>query len=497
MLCADVFDLVCEHKNRGGMTQNSDKPIIVWFRQDLRLRDNPALNAAHESGRPIIPVYILDDVNSNRWKMGGASRWWLHQSLKSLSADLGDALVFDAGDPAEILQDIVSKTGADTIFWNRCYEPWRIQRDKNIKSTFQGQGISAESYNGALLFEPHTALKGDGTPYRVFTPFFKRGCLGGETAPREPLDAPDNLNIYKYKRRDLDALCLMPNISWYKDMEDCWQPGEEGAQERLDQFLEHGLKGYKEGRNFPSRRNVSRLSPYLHFGEISPHEVWQRAQSAMVALHCETDGEHFMSELGWREFSNSLLYHFPEMPRKNMQSKFDAFEWRDDPKALYAWQKGMTGYPIIDAGIRELWQTGYMHNRVRMIVGSFLVKNLMIHWHHGEEWFWDTLVDADLANNSASWQWIAGCGADAAPYFRIFNPVTQSQKFDAKGEYIRRYVPEISKLSNKHIHAPWEAPEMILKASGVELGRDYPKPIVDLKSSRERALAAFKELSQS
>ena len=477
--------------------KKNQNPVIVWFRQDLRLSDNPALAAAHESGKPIIPIYILDDVNSGEWAMGAASRWWLHQSLMSLGDDLDSKLVFDSGDPAQILLDIIDETGADSIVWNRCYEPWRIKRDKDIKLNFQERGLDVQSFNGSLLFEPQTALKDDGTPYRVFTPFYKRGCLGGGNSPRSPEGRPDDLNLMDFKRKKLDELKLMPQINWYGEMQESWTPGEAGAQNRLESFIDEGLAGYKEGRNFPSKCNVSRLSPHLHFGEISPHDVWDRARSAAVSLRSESDCEHFMSELGWREFSNSLLYHFPDIPRKNMQEKFDAFGWRNDDDALEAWKKGKTGYPIIDAGMRELWQTGYMHNRVRMIVGSFLVKNLMIHWHHGEEWFWDTLVDADLANNSASWQWIAGCGADAAPYFRIFNPVTQSQKFDAEGEYIRRYVPEISKLSNKHIHAPWEAPEMLLKASGVELGRDYPKPIVDLKLSRERALAAFKELSQS
>lgn len=277
-------------------------------------------------------------------------------------------------------------------------------------------------------------------------------------------------------------------------MHNYWEPGEKGAHSRLNAFLENGLKGYKEGRNHPSRQNVSRLSPYLHFGEISPNEVWYAAKTRMIAEHCESDGEHFLSELGWREFSNNLLFHFPDIPHKNLQNKFDAFPWRDDDEALRRWQKGQTGYPIVDAGMRELWETGYMHNRVRMIVGSFLVKNLMLHWHHGEDWFWDCLVDADLANNSASWQWIAGCGSDAAPYFRIFNPVTQGQKFDTDGAYVRRYVPEIAGLPDKYLHSPWEAKEMVLAEAGIELGKDYPEPIVDLKQSRERALEAFKGL---
>ena len=467
----------------------TETPIILWFRQDLRLGDNPALIAAHETGRPIIPLYILDDHNSGEWKQGGASRWWLHHSLKALNASLGGQMVFETGDPVVILDKIIQETGASELYWNRCYEPWRIARDKNIKEALDG----AKSFNGSLLFEPHTVLKEDGTPYKVFTPFFKKGCLGRAPEPREPQAAPIGLNLYSYQGVALDALKLLPNIKWYKQMEQEWQPGEVGAQERLTSFIEEGLAGYKEGRNIPGESNVSRLSPHLHFGEISPNQAWYATQEAMVKQDCENDGQHFMNELGWREFSNSLLYHFPDLPRKNLQAKFDAFPWVSDDKALLAWQTGQTGYPIVDAGMRELWQTGYMHNRVRMIVGSFLVKNLLLHWHHGEEWFWDTLLDADLANNSASWQWIAGCGADAAPYFRIFNPVTQGQKFDPRGEYVRRFVPELDQMPDKFLHNPWQAPENVLHDAGVSLGETYLKPIVDLKASRERALAAFKQ----
>jgi len=465
-------------------------PIIVWFRQDLRLRDNPALIAAHETGRPIIPLYILDDHNSGEWKMGGASRWWLHQSLSALNKSLGGAMLFETGDPLPILKRLIKDTGATDVFWNRCYEPWRIARDKDIKVKLAG----AKSFNSALLFEPHTVMKEDGTPYKVFTPFYKKACLGRAPTPPEPSDAPHDINLRHHSGDALNTLNLMPNIKWYAQMQEQWQPGEAGAQAQLQDFMANGLNGYKEGRNFPEKPNVSRLSPYLHFGEISPHDAWYAAQPNMIAQGCEEDGAHFMSEIGWREFSNSLLYNVPTLPRKNLQTKFDAFPWRDDAAALRAWQTGQTGYPIVDAGMRQLWQTGYMHNRVRMIVGSFLVKNLLLHWHHGEDWFWDTLLDADLANNSASWQWIAGCGADAAPYFRVFNPVTQGQRFDPDGAYVRRYVPEISALPDKFLHCPWEAPHQVLEYTKIALGKIYPKPIVDLKQSRERALEAFKTL---
>jgi len=471
-----------------------DIPIIVWFRQDLRLTDNPALIAAHKTGQPIIPLYILDDINSGEWKMGAASRWWLHESLTALNKSLDNNLCLENGDASEILQTLVKQTGAKAIYWNRCYEPWRIARDKQIKQTLTEQDIDAKGFNGSLLFEPHNALKDDGTPYRVFTPFYKKGCLA-RTPPREPQPAPKNLNIKNHKSLSLNDLNLLPKVDWHKNLAPHWTPGEQGAKKRLQDFLENGLKGYKEDRNHPMKKNVSRLSPHLHYGEISPNQAWYAARPAMVAQSCEADGEHFLSELGWREFSNSLLFHFPDMPRNPLQNKFSAFPWRDDKQSLKRWQKGQTGYPIVDAGMRELWQTGYMHGRTRMIVGSFLVKNLMLHWHHGEEWFWNTLLDADLANNSASWQWIAGCGADAAPYFRIFNPITQGKKFDTDGSYVRKYVPEIAKLPDKYLHNPWEAPDNVLEYAQIELGKNYPKPIVDLKASRERALAAFKSLS--
>lgn len=465
-------------------------PIILWFRQDLRLQSNPALLAAHKTGRPIVPVYILDDANAGEWKMGGASRWWLHHSLQALNKSVSQNMVFKCEDAQTALLKVMKDTGAENIYWNRCYEPWRVARDKKIKEEIKG----CKSFNGSLLFEPHTTLKEDGAPYKVFTPFYKKGCLGRAPTPPKPTQAPKNINWYDTKSSKVNDLGLIPEINWYEQMEKEWQPGEEGALKRLNEFIGNGLKNYKEGRNIPANKNVSRLSPHLHFGEISPHQAWYGIQKAMIEQQCENDGEHFLSELGWREFSNNLLYHFPDLPRKNLQEKFNNFPWHNDDAALLAWQKGQTGYPIVDAGMRELWQTGYMHNRVRMIVGSFLVKNLLLHWHHGENWFWDTLVDADLANNSASWQWIAGCGADAAPYFRIFNPVTQGKKFDPQGEYVRRYIPELKTLPDKYIHCPWDAPEMILTGANIKLGKQYPKPIVDLKASRERALEAFKEI---
>mgnify|MGYP001822470149 FL=1 len=471
---------------------SASRPVILWFRQDLRLQDNPAAQAAAATGRPLLPIYILDDDNAGEWRMGAASRWWLHLSLGSLNESLGGSLRFFAGRADEVLPRLAKNLDAWAVYWNRCYEPWRIDRDRGIKAELRSNACHVESFNGSLLFEPQTVMKADGSPYKVFTPFYRKGCLQGLPEPAAP-EAAARIDEYCDAQlgHSLEELALLPEIRWYEEMQSSWMPGEAGASERLDRFLEAGVRGYKEGRNRPDLEHVSRLSPHLHFGEISPRQVWHAAKSKMAVASLEKDVDHFLSELGWREFSHNLLYHWPTLPRSNLQARFDRFPWRQDDEALERWQRGQTGYPIVDAGMRELWRTGYMHNRVRMIVGSFLVKNLLLHWHHGEDWFWDTLVDADLANNSASWQWIAGCGADAAPYFRIFNPVTQGKKFDPEGSYVRQYVPELADLPDKVLHSPWEASSDVLAAAGVDLGVSYPHPIVPLKASRERALAAF------
>ena len=462
---------------------------IFWFRQDLRLIDNPALFEAAKLGK-ILPIYILDDENAGTFKMGGASRWWLHHALESLNKSLGGKLNFFKGDAHAILKELASKHDIKSISWNRCYEPWRITRDRRIKESLT-ENIKIESFNGSLLWEPWQILKKDKTPYKVFTPFYRKGCLNAAD-PREPFPASPKINLCDMDASSLNLsdLNLLPEIKWDRQLEPHWNISEKGAQDRLKAFLNNDLNNYKKGRDFPALNSVSRLSPYLHFGQISPNQIWHAAHRKDP----DNNREHFLSELGWREFSYHLLYHFPTLPTKNLQSKFDHFPWHKDMTALEKWQKGMTGYPIVDAGMRELWQTGYMHNRVRMIVGSFLVKNLLLHWHHGEKWFWDCLVDADLASNSASWQWIAGCGADAAPYFRIFNPILQGEKFDPDGEYTKRFVPELKDIPKKFLYKPWEAPDDVLKKAGIRLGKDYPKPIVDVKASRERALEAFQEL---
>ena len=463
---------------------------IHWFRQDLRITDNPSLETAAEFDA-VLPIYILDDENSQEFKMGSASRWWLHNSLQSLNESLDGKLSIYSQNPEIVIQELLKKYEVKAVFWNRCYEPWRIDRDIDIKAYLDDKNIENKSFNSHLLWEPWEISKDDGTPYRVFTPYYKKGCLNAE----EPRLPSKNLNIdtifYDQDCEQIDTLDLLPHINWYSQIQEAWKPGEEGAQKRLDQFLEEGLLDYKEGRNFPFKENVSRLSPHLHFGEISPNEVWYQAKTKESVSGIQKSLEHFLSELGWREFSYYLLYHFPSLPKQNFQAKFNKFPWIKNESFLESWQKGETGYPIVDAGMRELWQTGYMHNRLRMVVGSFLVKNLLIDWREGEDWFWDCLVDADLASNSAGWQWVAGSGADAAPYFRIFNPVTQGLKFDPEGEYTKKYVPELKLLPNKFLFSPWEAPKEILEKAGIELGKDYPEPIVDLKFSRELALEAF------
>ncbi len=467
-----------------------DQIVIHWFRQDLRLGDNPALSAAARMGS-VLPIYILDDDNALGYSIGAASRWWLHHSLSNLDASLQGKLRLFCGDAEQILGHLTEHYEISSIHWNRCYEPWRVVRDRRIKKRLIEQGIDVQTHNGSLLWEPWQVLKSDQTPYKVFTPFYRKGCLNAES-PHSPLPQPENLQPAEgdFGAIPLTKLKLLPAIGWDKQLRPHWRIGETAAYDRLRDFLQEGLEDYKEGRNFPAKANVSRLSPHLHFGEISPHQVWHEIQRAGD----DTNHEHFLSELAWREFSYALLYHNPELPKNNLQAKFDRFPWRDDSDLLARWQRGQTGCPIVDAGMRELWQTGYIHNRVRMIVGSFLVKNLLLDWRDGAAWFWDCLVDADLANNSASWQWIAGCGADAAPFFRIFNPVTQGQKFDSQGEYTRHYVPELAKLPDKYLFCPWTAPKLVLQESGVILGESYPELIVDLKLSRERALDAFKTI---
>ena len=480
----------------------TNTPTILWFRQDLRLQDNPALAAAVKNGAPIIPVFILDDEGEGRWKAGGASRWWLHHSLTSLDASLrniGSRLVIANGNSAHVLEQLARETNATAVYWNRRYEPLVIARDSAIKTLLSEADVEAKSFNGALLNEPHTVANKEGKPFQVFTPYW-RNCLTLDVeAPlkfkAKSLLAPDawphSLDI-----ADLD---LLPAINWDGGLRATWEPGEAGAAKRMKQFMKGAVHAYADTRNLPDRDSTSMLSPWLHFGEISPRQVWAavEALSKESLVFPPSEGARvFLAEVGWREFGYYLLYHFPHTTEHPLRKEFEHFPWATDPKGtkLRAWQRGLTGYPIVDAGMRQLWETGWMHNRVRMVVASFLVKHLRLPWLHGAEWFWDTLVDADLASNTLGWQWTAGCGADASPYFRIFAPVLQGKKFDVNGDYVRRYVPELAQLPTEYIHAPWEAPAEVLAAAGVTLGGNYPKPIVDHAAARDSALAAFKQL---
>lgn len=466
------------------MTKNIS---IYWVRQDLRLHDNPALVAAIEQGH-VLPIYILDDANASDFMMGAASRWWLHHSLSALNQSLGNKLNIYQGDAQRILLTLCQDFTVQTVHWNRCYEPWRIARDTRIKKQLVDLGVQVKSHSGSLLHEPWTIHKKDGTYYQVFTPYYKMLCASPE--PSHPVDAPQNISTKLIKDPNSLAvidLNLLPTINWDATIAEHWQPGEQQAQDTLQSFLSQGVTNYKEGRDFPAKNSVSRLSPYLHFGEISPKQIWYALKNLPEDHHTE----HFRRELCWREFSYYLLFHLPHLPTQNLRPAFDAFPWQHNDEQLKRWQQGQTGYPIVDAGMRELWQTGYMHNRVRMICASFLVKNLLIDWRYGASWFWDCLLDADLANNSASWQWVAGCGADAAPYFRIFNPTTQAEKFDPEGSYIKRFVPELKHLPIKYLFAPAEAPSAVLAQAKLRLGHDYPRPIIDLKESRQAALDAY------
>ncbi|MCX7357664.1 MAG: deoxyribodipyrimidine photo-lyase [Alphaproteobacteria bacterium] len=475
-------------------------PAIVWLRQDLRIADNPALAAAVASKRPLVLVYVLDDETPAKWRLGGASRWWLHHSLEALVRDLnakGAKLVLRRGRADAVLHELVRETGAEAVFWNRCYEPFAVARDKALKLTLGAQGVAVESFSGALMFEPWEVRTKSGEAFKVFTPFW-RACLQVEM--RALAAAPKKIKGWDgaLASDGLEDWALLPTRpNWATGFEPCWTPGEAGALKALSAFIDQRLSAYAEGRDLMGEDGTSRLSPHLHFGEISPVQVRRSIEAAV--LHepaLQRGADKFFAELGWRDFSANLLFHWPTLPEANWRAQFDAFVWRDDDAAFEAWTKGQTGYPVVDAGMRELWATGYMHNRARMIAASFLIKHLLIDWRRGEDWFWDTLVDADLGNNAASWQWVAGSGADASPYFRIFNPVTQGERYDADGAYVRRWVPELAKLSDELIHQPWIASEDVLAKAGVSLGKTYPEPIVDHTVVRARALAAFAALRE-
>ncbi len=468
------------------------QPTIVWFRQDLRLQDNSALQAAVLKGAPIVPVYIEDAEAAGKWRPGGASRWFLHRALESLDASLhveGGRLFYFKGDSLTELQRLIDATGAVRVYWNRRYEGFHRECDARIKRALREGGLEVESFNSRLLHEPHTVSTGSGQPYKVYTPYWRN-------VKERPLEEPVVFEAgeARFYGKDgfgttLPELGILPRHPWHEKLGTHWEVSEGAAQKQLEDFLGGAVGHYDTARDLPSEPGTSRLSPYLHWGLIGPRQV-------MARLHASADlrasgPQVYAKEIYWREFAYNVLYHFPDTPEEPLQEKYAGFPWEPDEQVLRRWQRGQTGYPIIDAGMRELWATGWMHNRVRMIVSSLLVKHLLQDWQSGARWFWDTLVDADLASNTLGWQWSGGCGADAAPYFRIFNPMTQGQKFDPDGDYVRKWVPELAKVPAKYIHEPWEAPASLLAHCGCRLGDNYPRPMVDHKAGRERALAAF------
>ena len=474
----------------------SDRPVVVWFRDDLRLDDNPALSAAVAGGRPVVALHVLDDVTAGLRPLGAAARWWLHHALDRLTASLDGLavpLVLRRGPTRTTVLDFVAEVGASEVVWNRRYQPSRVEIDRDLKAELRRRGVDVRSFQASVLFEPNAVATGGGTPYRVFTPFW-RACLAAP-APRLPLPRPGRAVRFEgpVAGEKLDDLGLRPQgPDWSQGLAHAWTPGEDGALDRLRHFLEDGLSTYDRDRDRPDLDGVSRLSPHLRFGEISPFRVWWSVRDAVAHEEAsERSADKFLAEIGWREFAHHLMFHVPDLEQTNFQARFDAFPWREDPAFVKAWRRGLTGYPLVDAGLRQLWTTGWMHNRVRMVAASFLVKHGLVDWRVGERWFWDTLVDACPANNPAGWQWVAGCGADAAPYFRVFNPVTQGSKFDPDGAYVRHWVPELAALPTRVIHAPWTAAASTLAAAGVRLGETYPRPIVDHAGARARALAAY------
>jgi deoxyribodipyrimidine photo-lyase len=467
-----------------------DAPVLLCFRQDLRLHDNEALAAAVLSGRQVLPVFIHE--NEGTWRWGAASRWWLHHSLTSLARDLsarGLALRIAQGEASDRLFELANEVGATAVYWNRRYEPDAAAKDEGVIADLATHGVKVHEHSGYLLQEPGALKTGSGGPYQVFTPYYKKFLQTKRREEVVPLPSIAPNQKLSAGSCDLDALALLPKRDWAEGLRATWSPGEAGARAALDCFLSQGLTKYDSQRDLPNLEGTSRLSAHLHWGEISPLVVWQAAESA-----APTAGAPFLRQLVWREFAHHLLHHFPQTTEAPLRPQFLAFSWDGDPTLLTAWQRGETGYPFVDAGMRQLWATGWMHNRVRMVAASFLVKHLLLPWQAGAEWFWDTLVDANLANNTFGWQWTAGCGADAAPYFRIFNPITQGKRFDTQGDYIRRWVPELAKLPLKLLHEPWLGDESEMLACGVRLGRDYPRPIVVHAEARQRALDTYQRM---
>ncbi len=474
---------------------------LVWIRQDLRVEDHPALRAGASAGGAVVPVWIWAPEEEGRWAPGGASRWWLDRSLASLAQELagrGSRLVLARGPSSDRLLALARQCGAARVFWSRRYEPAAAARDRATAAALRAAGLETREFPGALLHDPERLLTRGGGPYKVFTPFWR--ALAAGQAPAPPLPAPSRLPApaawpVSVPLVDLE---LAPRPDWAGGLRAVWRPGTKGAASLLRRLRREIVGGYEQARDLLDREGTSRLSPHLHFGEVSPRQVWHAAGgSGDVVGAGGADGvAAYRRQLVWREFAHHLLHHFPETPEEPLRPEFADLPWREDTAALRAWRRGRTGYPLVDAGMRELWATGWMHNRARMVASSFLVKHLLLPWQTGARWFWDTLVDADLANNTLGWQWTAGCGADAAPFFRIFNPVRQGERFDAGGGYVRRWVPELARLPARWLHRPWAAPPAELEAAGVSLGRDYPAPLVEHERARRRALAALAEMAR-
>lgn len=482
------------------------KATIVWFRQDLRLQDNPALAAAMARGGAVVPVFVWDEEGDGRWTAGTAARWWLQQSLAGLAASLGERggrLTLRRGQAERVLRDVARETGAEAMYWNRGYEPASVARETRVEAALAEAGVETRRFNGTLLHEPDAVANRQGRPFQVFTPYW-RHCLSIPVAPPMRLAAAGEWAAPTAGWPRTEALsewAFLADAGGAARFGASWKPGEAEARRRLAEFVAKGMDEYDEARDWPAVDGTSRLSAALHFGEISSRQIWAavRAKSKSSGVFPPSKGARvFVSEIGWREFAYHQLFHFPWTPDRPMREEFARFPWAEDKggERLRAWQEGRTGYPIVDAGMRQLRATGWMHNRVRMIAASFLVKHLRLSWTEGAAWFWETLIDADLANNTLGWQWSAGCGADASPYFRIFAPVLQGRKFDANGDYVRRWVPELAALPTKTIHAPWEAEAGVLAEAGVRLGETYPRPIVDHATARAEALAAFKGLRE-
>jgi deoxyribodipyrimidine photo-lyase len=475
---------------------------LVWFRQDLRVADNPALSAALELGAPVVPVFIFAPEEEDTWAPGGASRWWLHQSLARLDEDLrrlGSRLIARRGpDSLAQLLTLARECEATHVLWNRRYEPAIIARDRNIKTALREASLEVHSFNGALLNEPWEIKNQAGNPFQVFTAYWRQ--VQSRSEPLAPLATLMHLpppNTWP-RSQSIDDWELLPRIDWASGVRRAWTPGSAPANAALKLFLQEAWDDYKADRDKPDVSGTSRLSPHLHFGEISPRQVWHCVRGFALARgqHSSWRDSQFLTELGWREFAYHLLYHFPGSPQRPLNVRFECFPWSQNTAALHAWQRGVTGYPIVDAGMRQLWSTGWMHNRVRMIAASFLVKDLLLPWTEGARWFWDTLVDADLASNTLGWQWVAGSGADAAPYFRIFNPVTQATRFDSEGTYVREWIPELARLPREWIHRPWAASPAVLSDAGVQLGVNYPQRLVDHGQARIEALKALGTLAK-